>query len=117
EAAERIADKWGITRQDLDAFGCESQRRAAVAWDEGRFGTQIVEVDAPDLGEDGKPTGTTHHVAKDEGLRETTMEGLAGLKTVARKEADGGKHTAGTSSQISDAASAVLMMTAEKAAE
>jgi acetyl-CoA C-acetyltransferase len=117
EAAERIADKWGITRQDLDAFGCESQRRAAVAWDEGRFDTQIVEVDAPDLGEDGKPTGTTHHVAKDEGLRETTMEGLATLKTVARKEEDGGKHTAGTSSQISDAASAILMMTEEKAAE
>ncbi|MDQ2649163.1 MAG: steroid 3-ketoacyl-CoA thiolase [Actinomycetota bacterium] len=117
EAAERIADKWGITRQDLDEFGCESQRRAAQAWDEGRFDTQIVEVDAPDLGEDGKPTGTTHHVAKDEGLRETTMEALAGLKTVARKPEDGGKHTAGTSSQISDAASAVLMMTAEKAAE
>jgi acetyl-CoA C-acetyltransferase len=117
EAAERIADKWGITREDLDAFGCESQRRAAQAWDEGRFDTQIVEVDAPDLGEDGKPTGTTHHVAKDEGLRETTMEALAGLKTVARKVEDGGKHTAGTSSQISDAASALLMMTEEKAAE
>ena len=70
-------------------------------------------VDAPDLGEDGKPTGTTHHVARDEGLRETTLEALAGLKAVARED---GLHTAGTSSQISDGAGAVLVMTAEKAA-
>ena len=69
-------------------------------------------VDAPDLGEDGKPTGTTHHVARDEGLRETTVEGLGKLKPVARED---GYHTAGTSSQISDAAAAVLMMSAEKA--
>src|SRR5207244_3807040 len=68
--------------------------------------------DAPDLGEDGKPTGTTHHVAKDEGLRETTLEGLAGLKAVARPD---GAHTAGSSSQISDAAGAVLVMTRAKA--
>jgi acetyl-CoA C-acetyltransferase len=114
EAAERIAEKWGITRTQLDELGVESQRRAAVAWDEGRFDTQIVPVDAPDLGDDGKPTGTTHRVSRDEGLRETTMENLAQLKPVARKE--NGFHTAGTASQISDAAAAVLMMSAEKAA-
>jgi acetyl-CoA C-acetyltransferase len=113
EAAERIAEKWGITRDDLDALGVESQRRAAQAWDEGRFDTQIVPVDAPVLGDDGKPTGATTHVTRDEGLRETTLEGLASLKTVGRKE--NGFHTAGTSSQISDAAAAVLLMSADKA--
>jgi acetyl-CoA C-acetyltransferase len=112
EGAERIADKWGITREETDRLGCQSQQRAARAWAEGRFDTQVVPVDAPDLGEDGKPTGTTHRVDRDEGLRETTMEGLAGLKPVARPD---GVHTAGSSSQISDAAAAVLLMTREKA--
>jgi acetyl-CoA C-acetyltransferase len=113
EAAERIAEKWGITRSELDALGAQSQQRAARAWDEGRFGGQIVPVDAPDLGDDGKPTGTTHRVARDEGLRETTAEGLAQLEPVVGED---GYHTAGTSSQISDAAAAVLLMTADKAA-
>src|SRR3954467_10133189 len=63
EAAERIADKWGIPRSETDALGVESQARAAQAWAEGRYDSQVVAVDAPDLGEDGKPTGTTHHVA------------------------------------------------------
>jgi len=112
EGAERIAKKWGITREDTDAFGLQSQERAAQAWAEDRFSTQIVAVDAPDLGEDGKPTGTTHHVAKDEGLRETTLEGLGQLKAVAGED---GVHTAGTSSQISDGAGAVLITTREKA--
>src|SRR3954464_7889935 len=112
EGAERIAEKWGITREETDRLGFESQQRAARAWDEGRFDSQIIEVDAPDLGEDGKPTGTTHHVAKDEGLRETTMEGLAGLKPVVGPDK---AHTAGSSSQISDAAAAVLIMTRAKA--
>ena len=62
EGAERIAEKWGITRDETDALGLESQQRAARAWDEDRFGTQIVPIDAPDLGDDGKPTGTTHRV-------------------------------------------------------
>jgi acetyl-CoA C-acetyltransferase len=113
EAAERIAEKWGITRSELDALGAQSQQRAARAWDEGRFDGQIVPVDSPDLGDDGKPTGTTHRVARDEGLRETTAEGLAQLKPVVGAD---GYHTAGTSSQISDAAAAVLLMTADKAA-
>jgi len=112
EGAERIAEKWGITREETDSLGVESQARAARAWAEGRFDSQIVEVDAPDLGDDGKPTGTTHRVVKDEGLRDTTMEALAGLKPVARPDA---VHTAGSSSQISDAAAAVLVMTRAKA--
>jgi acetyl-CoA C-acetyltransferase len=114
EAAERIAEKWGITRSELDALGVSSQQRAARAWDEGRFDGQIVPVDAPDLGDDGKPTGTTHRVERDEGLRETTLDGLAKLKPVVGED---GYHTAGTSSQISDAAAAVLVTTGEKAAD
>ncbi len=112
EGAERIAEKWGITRDETDALGLLSQQRAAQAWAEDRFSTQIVEVDAPDLGEDDKPTGTTHRVAKDEGLRETTLEALSQLKPVARED---GVHTAGTSSQIADGAAAVLLATREKA--
>ena len=113
EGAERIAEKWGLTREDTDAFGFQSQQRAAQAWAEGRFGTQIVEIDAPDLDEEGKPTGSTHHVGRDEGLRETSLEALAQLKPVAREN---GVHTAGSSSQISDGAAAVLLMTEERAA-
>ncbi len=112
EGAERIAEKWGITRDDTDAFGLASQRNAARAWAEDRFGSQIVPIDAPDLGDDGKPTGTTHRVERDEGLRETSLDKLAELKPVARPD---GVHTAGSSSQISDGAAAVLLMTAEKA--
>ena len=120
QGAELIAQKWGISKEQLDEFGKLSQDRAAQAWAEGRFEGQLVEIDAPDLGDDGKPTGTTHHVAKDEGLRETTLEGLASLKTVVQPGdpivgAEGGRHTAGTSSQISDGAGAVLLMTREKA--
>jgi acetyl-CoA C-acetyltransferase len=112
EGAERIADKWGITRADTDELGLASQQRAAQAWTEGRFDTQTVPVDAPNVDDDGKPTGTTHHVARDEGLRDTSLEALAGLKPVGRPD---GVHTAGSSSQISDGAAALLMMTAEKA--
>jgi len=112
EGAERIAEKWGISREDADRFGYESQQRAARAWAEDRFGTQLVPIEAPDLDEEGKPTGTTHMVTRDEGLRETTLEKLATLKPVARED---GVHTAGSSSQISDGASAVLLMTAKKA--
>jgi acetyl-CoA C-acetyltransferase len=113
EGAERIADQWGVSRQDCDEFGLLSQQRAATAWEQGRFDGQIVTVDAPDVDEDGAPTGTTHTVTRDEGLRETTLEKLATLKPVARED---GVHTAGSASQISDGAAAVLLMTAEKAA-
>ncbi|MCB1031039.1 MAG: steroid 3-ketoacyl-CoA thiolase [Acidimicrobiales bacterium] len=112
EGAERIADKWSITRQDGDEFGLRSQQLAAAAWEQGRFDTQIVPVDAPDLDDDAKPTGTTHLVNRDEGLRETTLEKLQSLKAVARED---GVHTAGSSSQISDGAAALLMMTPERA--
>ena len=108
EGAERIAEQWGITREQLDAFGKQSQDRAAAAWAEGRFDGQIVPIEAPD-GDDA-----TGLVSRDEGLRETTLETLAGLKPVMQR--DPAFHTAGTASQISDGAAAVLMMTEEKAA-
>jgi len=112
EAAERIAEHWGITREETDTLGVESQARAAQAWAEGRFDSQILAVDAPDIDENAKPTGTTHRVERDECLRPTTMEGLSKLKPVARED---GIHTAGTSSQIADAAAAVLMTRQSKA--
>ena len=112
EGAERIAEKWGVTREATDAFGLRSQQLAAQAWAEGRFDTQVIPVDAPDLDDEGKPSGTHHTVSRDEGLRETSLEKLATLKPVARED---GVHTAGSSSQISDGAAAVLLMTREKA--
>src|SRR5262249_56012877 len=93
-------------------FGLESERGAQRAWAEGRFEREVLPLDAPDVDAEGKPTGTTHHVARDEGLRETSLEALAKLKPVAREN---GVHTAGSSSQITDGAAAVLLMTAAKA--
>jgi len=113
EGAERIAELYGITRADTDAFAFGSQQRAIQAWSEDRFAGQIVEIEAPDRDEEGNPLATTHRVTRDEGMRETTMEKLATLKPVGREN---GVHTAGSSSQISDGASAVLMMSEEKAA-
>jgi acetyl-CoA C-acetyltransferase len=109
-AAERIAEKYGITRDDVDWLGFESQRKAAVAVAEGRFDREIVPLEAPVVGADG-PTGEKSLVSKDQGPRETTREGLAGLKPVAPD----GMHTAGNSSQISDGAAAVLWMSEERA--
>ncbi len=112
EGADRIARHRGLTRADLEAFGCESQRRARLAVDEGRFEREIAPLEAPVIDkESGKPTGETRTVATDEGLRETTLEGLAGLRSVLPD----GMHTAGTSSQISDGASAVLLMDSDLA--
>ena len=73
---------------------------------------EVLPIDAPDVNEESKPTGTTHHVARDEGLRETSLEALAKLKPVAREN---GVHTAGSSSQITDGAAAVLVTTAARA--
>ena len=112
EGSERIAEQWGITRADCDEFGKLSQDRAAQAWAEDRYATQILPIDAPDVDEEGKPTGTTHRVERDEGLRATTLEGLAALKPTGRPD---GVHTAGSSSQIADGAGALLLMTRDKA--
>jgi acetyl-CoA C-acetyltransferase len=109
-AAERIAQKYGISRRDVDELGLRSQTNAARAWAEGRFEREVFAVEAPVVGADG-PTGERQVVNKDQGLRETTAEGLAGLKPVLPD----GIHTAGNSSQISDGAAAVLWMSEERA--
>jgi acetyl-CoA C-acetyltransferase len=109
-AAERIAQKYGITRQDVDALGLASQHKAARAWEEGRFDREVFSLEAPVVGPDG-PTGSHQHVTRDQGLRDTTAEALAGLKPVLPD----GMHTAGNSSQISDGAAAVLWMSEDRA--
>ena len=106
EAADRIARNRGLSRADLDAFGLASQQKARAAVDEGRFKREVAPLAAPVLDADGSPTGETRLVEADQGLRDTTPEGLAALKPVLPD----GLHTAGTSSQISDGASAVLIM-------
>jgi acetyl-CoA C-acetyltransferase len=111
EGAERIAEKWSITREELDEFGKLSQDRAATAWKEGRFESQVTPVEAPT----GDDDGGTRLVARDEGLRETTLEGLAELKPVLDRTP--AFHTAGTASQISDGAAAVLIMTGDRASQ
>jgi acetyl-CoA C-acetyltransferase len=110
-AAERIAQRRGLSREEIDRFGVRSQTRAAQAWAEGRFEREVVPVKAPVLDGDRNPTGETRMVEKDQGLRKTSLEALAGLKPVM----EGGVHTAGTSSQISDGAAAVLLMDEERA--
>ena len=110
-AAERSAKRRGITRADLDHLGLLSQQRAKRAWDENRFDREISALEAPVIDENKQPTAERHMVGRDQGLRDTTAEGLAALKPVM----EGGLHTAGTSSQISDGAAAVLWMDEDKA--
>jgi len=105
EAAERIARRRGFTREQIDAFGLGSQQKAQRAWAEGRFDREVAPVKAPVLAADGKATGESRIVDRDGGLRETSLEGLAALKPVLPD----GLHTAGTSSQVSDGAAAVLL--------
>jgi acetyl-CoA C-acetyltransferase len=111
QGAEMIAKEYGIGRDGTDRFGLRSQRLANAAWAAGHFDREVVPVDAPILAEDGTSTGETRTVARDEGLRETSLEKLAALKPVEEH----GVHTAGTSSQVSDGAAAVLLASAEKA--
>jgi acetyl-CoA C-acetyltransferase len=97
-AAERIAVRRGLSRADVDAFGLRSQELAQVAWASGRFDREVVPF--PDV------------LSRDQGLRTTSLGALAKLNPVI----EGGVHTAGTSSQISDGAAAVLLMSADRAA-
>jgi acetyl-CoA C-acetyltransferase len=106
EAAERIARRRGFTRGEIDAFGLRSQQNAQRAWAEGRFDREVAPVKAPVLDESGAPAGESRVVERDEGLRETSLEALGRLKPVLPD----GLHTAGTSSQISDGAAAVLLV-------
>ncbi|NDJ88035.1 acetyl-CoA C-acyltransferase [Mycolicibacter kumamotonensis] len=115
EAADRIAEAWKLSRDQLEEFAVRSQDLAAEAISQSRFAGQIVPIEAPVLGEDGAQHGT-HTVGVDECVRPTTREGLAGLR-VNLASRPGALHTAGTSSQISDGASALLLMTEARAAE
>lgn len=111
EAAERIAKRRGITRADVDALGLRSQQLAKQAWAEGRFDREISPIEAPVIDENKQPSAELNIVSRDQGLRDTTADGLAALNPVM----EGGIHTAGTSSQISDGAAAVLWMDEDKA--
>jgi acetyl-CoA acyltransferase len=113
-SAEMIADKWNLSRDDLDAFGAQSQQRAEQATAEGRFDNEIVGVTEKRLDkETGNIVESSDLVTKDEGIRPgTTVETLANLKPAFKPD---GKVTAGNSSQISDGASAALIMSEEKA--
>jgi acetyl-CoA acetyltransferase family protein len=106
-SAELIADKWNITRDDMDAFGLRSQTYALRATNEGRFDREIL----PVLDAEGKMMTT------DEGLRDTTMESLGMLKPSFRPVEEGGRVTPGNASQITDGASAILIMSEEKCNE
>ncbi len=103
--AAMIAQEYQVTREDTDKFGLASQEKAIKAWEEDRFAREIVPIEAPVLDENFKPTGETKIISKDEGLRATTLESLQGLNAIPGQEI----HTAGTSSQISDGAAAVIM--------
>ena len=115
-SAELIADKWALSREDLDAFAAESQARAARATAEGRFENEIVAVRSLHRDkETGDVSESDELVAADEGIREgSTVETLGNLKPAFKPD---GKVTAGNSSQITDGASAALIMSEERAAE
>jgi len=103
-SAEMVADKWGITREDMDRFAARSQACAARATAEGRFEREIL----PVLDSEGILMTT------DEGIRDSPYEKLQTLKPAFRSEEEGGRVTAGNSSQITDGASAMLIMSEEK---
>lgn len=116
-SAEIIAKKWGLSREELDAFAVESHRRAAQATDEGRFDNEIIAVAEKIFDrESGQVTETGEMVTADEGIRpDSSLESLAKLKPAFDPE--NGVVTAANSSQITDGASALLIMSEEKAKE
>ena len=111
EGADRIVANRGFGRGEVDEFGLWSQQKAKDAQAAGHFERQIFAVEAPVLDEEGNPTGEIRTVSADQGIRDTSMQALAGLKPVL----DGGTHTAGTSSQISDGSAALLLMDSQLA--
>ena len=114
EAADRIAEAWGLGREQLEEFALRSQSLAAEAISQGRFADQIVPIEAPLT--DGDGAIGTRTIAVDECPRPSSPEGLAGLRANLQ-EREPALHTAGTSSQIADGASALLLMTEARAVE
>jgi acetyl-CoA C-acetyltransferase len=113
EGAELIAETWGLTRDELEVYAKSSQDRAAQAWEAGRYDSQVAAIEAPMIDDRGAVVGTKTF-DRDEGMRPTTLEGLAALKPNLQGR-DPSFHTAGTSSQISDGAGALLLMPPERA--
>jgi len=107
ETAERVAERWTVSRERQDAFALESQRRASAAIEAGRFAGQLISVEVP-----GKK-GAVTIVDRDEHPRETSLEALAALRPAFTRD---GSVTAGNSSGINDGASAVLLVEAGRAA-
>jgi len=113
-AAEHIADKYGVSREEQDRFGAQSHVRAAAAWDAGHFDSETVTLTGEQLG-NRKVPGPEGGIQRDEGIRaDSTAEGLGKLRPAFSKE---GSVTAGNASQISDGAAATIVMSEEKAKE
>ena len=115
--AENVADKYGISREDQDAFAYRSHQRAVTAWEEGRFDEQItpVEVKEKKVTASGELEESSFTFRTDEGPRkDTSVEALSGLRPVFKQ---GGSVTAGNSSQMNDAASVVMVMSEQKVQE
>jgi acetyl-CoA acyltransferase len=113
--AERVADEFGVSREDMDEFAYNSQMRATEAEKAGKFKEEIVQFEWEEtvIGEDGLPTTVTHVLDREEHLRpDTTVEGLAKLRPAFRQD---GRVTPGNSSPLSDGAAAVVVMEAKKA--
>ena len=111
QGAQLIAEEYGITREDTDRFGLRSQELANAAWDAGDYDAEIIPIEAPVANAEGKLTGETRTITRDGGLRKTSLEKLASLDPAPGNDL----HTAGTSSQISDGASAVILASEEGA--
>ncbi|CAO5192179.1 beta-ketoadipyl-CoA thiolase [Frankia sp. AiPs1] len=108
ETAENLATRYGISREESDAYAARSHRRASQAWDAGRFDAEVVPVDVP------RRRAEPLHVTRDEGLRpDSTVEVLGGLRPISA----GGTVTAGNSSQQNDAAAACLVVAEDRLAE
>jgi acetyl-CoA C-acetyltransferase len=109
QGAEMIAEEYGLSRDETDAFGLRSQQRGAAAWAAGHFDREVLAIEAPTRDDEGNPTDSLVTLSRDEGLRETSLPKLAALKPVL----EGGVHTAGSSSQVTDGASAILLASGE----
>ncbi|MDP4652296.1 MAG: acetyl-CoA C-acyltransferase [Haliea sp.] len=114
QTAEVVAKRYGVSREAMDEYGLQSQQRTAAAYEAGRYAAELVPVTCERIvwnKETGEQSTAEATVSADEGLRATTAEGLAGLKTVI----EGGTITAGNASQLSDGSSAQLLMDAKVA--
>ena len=114
--AEAVASKYGVSREEADAFSVRSHERAAAAIDAGKFDDEVVPITVEDIYvKDGKRVESSHTVTMDEGVRRsTTLEGLARLRPVFKQN---GIVTAGNSSQISDGAAFVLVVSEQMVKE